>query len=1143
MRSRYSKTLKRRALWEREDSPLWPWRSSDRYWRTRYCDYKPPASEAPTQEGATQDEHAGHRTLRNSVQHDFEAFKAAIDRAIAEDPYGTLFGRRFRNRPTSSGNHGSWTSLWTSSSNEKKVDDGQGAVKPGSAQENQPLSANDQDTQDFTKTTAGFEKVQHSSFDDTSSLAAHTDKKSTDSAPGEDYEFDPISMRKVPIKKPDDVLELKRPLNPVETTPPAAADDTRKPLLESLFSEHGVNIPVKTYKPHKVYGYDSPEKGAEKTEAKATPTTFQKGLDSSTKREFRNLMARVKGNSIDTTAQFTERNLKRTADEDAQEDVSTKRTREFPELDDDAPLFSGTTYEARSHDGSIAEPGKQDWLAREGFRPRKDGSDSSPSEAVGTNPVQKYAGFRPVNDESQSTKPKDEMSEGVSIKTSVDKLEPALDRIQAKISNGSNDAPFRLETSLDRRSNTKRSVPEIKRDTQDANPLTPPISASEEDMDLLRASDVRAATRSARLTKQEKDDAKNDAREKLEADFVARQNEKIEINSASAPSSTGKLAKSLNTVWDHVREYPDGIVAKTMKSVEAFNSNYKKYIRPDKGLTEKLVFKDSSLSKVASIYKDKTGTPRSKPFTPSPEVVRAEEERELRTAALKEETDKVQRESEKANTQLSRLSQDIQTVYEDEYGAIDVNHRQPTKADDAIEAPLPSSSPATPKDKPHPLLSASVKPGVTTSHVIDKHVREFEPRYAELVDKAKQLRKAVSEAHSELETIRSRFQPSSTSWGAVLDGTKEVRRELHEVKQAIRALESGRPATVWNAPNAACSNFGRKRIDLRTEEASVSPAATAEISGKGVSDQKDGKQSSTMETVEQATEKSVPEPIFTPPGSPEWNDEQPPSVESLRTKNFDSAYVILAYDSAAGRVEISPMNEPSKQSSKSADAVGILAKLNHAPEFLKHFTTLKRAGYSLFNGSEDMLILKKKQPEILSGLKSATSTAAVATPTANPEAAPEITRLPKDVAAESNSVKDTAASTGVPSRPSAAYDNLPKVRRQESVFSGTLRPGAAAAASSSGGGSDGYTDAQTEANGPAGTEYNLWKRVTRGLRRAVLTIAALGGGAYAIGFIAEGMGAQAQKQNGIDDGLVHGARKRIVMTGQRPGIFSTESSR
>ncbi|KAK4939962.1 hypothetical protein LTR10_019814 [Elasticomyces elasticus] len=1150
MRSRYSKSLRRKALWEREDSPLWPWRPSGRYWRTRYCDYKPSSSETDPKEEAGQDERAGYTGLGNSVRQDFESFKAAVDRAIAEDPYSALFGRRFRNRPSSDDDHGSWTSLWASSSNVQGADNGQGSTKPELPQQSQPLSTYVHDSRDTTKTAGRSENIQTAPPAHTTSFAANTDTRPVDSLSAEDYEFDPISMRKVPVKKPDVVREAREPVESPQTTKPKAVGETKKPFLESLFSEHGVDIPVKTYKPHKVYGYRAPAKTAEKTEEKTTPTASARRFDSSTRREFRDFMARVMGNSIDTTAQFTESNLQQTADEDVKKDVPTKKTREFPEFDATTPLFSGTTYEGRSKDSKVTEPGKQNWLVKEGFRSHNDDADNSQSMNDGDIPVKKYAGFQAVTDAYQSPRRRDHISQGISLKTSADRLEPALDRIQAKPSTESADAPFRLETSLDRRSNTKNSAAEQEQHPQEAKVFTSPISTTEEDLDLLRASDVRAATRSARLTKQEKDSMKKDAREKLEADFVARENEKTELTAASTPSASSKLTQGLNTVWDHVREYPNGIVAKTMKSMEAFNSNYKKYLRPNKGLTEKLVFKDESLSKVASIYKTKAPTSRSRPFTPSPEVVKAEEQRELRIAALKEATDMAKKQSAKTNAQLSKLSQDIQMVYESEYGPIEVNHRQSVKGDAATETTSASPAPThAPSNKPHPLLSASVKPGVKTNQVIDKHVSEFEPKIAELVDNAKQIRKAILESHIELGAIRARYQASSTSLGAVLDGTKEVRRELHEVKQAIRAIESGRPETVWNAPNAACSNFGKKRIDLRAEDSSVVPTRTAEASNKGIVNERGGGETSIREAVKEGAEKSVPEPVFTPDGSPEWNDEQPPSIESLRTKKFDSAYVILAYDSAAGKVEISPMNEPTKQSSKSADAVGILSRLNHAPEFLKHFATLKRAGYSLFNGSEDMLIFKKKQPEPLPGLRSATSTANAVISPATPQPNTDITHKEQDnetatvlnqIPAKVEPVEEPAAATAPRSRPSTTYDNLPKVRRQESVFSGTLRP---SAASSSGGDNDGYSHARSEASGPAGTENSVWNRITRGVRQTVLTIAALCGGAYAIGFIAEGMGAQAQKQNGIDDAQVSGPRKRIVMTGQRPGIFSTESSR
>jgi hypothetical protein len=116
------------------------------------------------------------------------------------------------------------------------------------------------------------------------------------------------------------------------------------------------------------------------------------------------------------------------------------------------------------------------------------------------------------------------------------------------------------------------------------------------------------------------------------------------------------------------------------------------------------------------------------------------------------------------------------------------------------------------------------------------------------------------------------------------------------------------------------------------------------------------------------------------------------------------------------------------------------------------------------------------------------------------------------------------------------------VRRQEKAFPSAIQPNAATSSS-------GTLEGNPIAPQP-GTEYtktekeNIWRWFTRAIRRTVLTVTAVAAGAYSIGVVAEGLGAHAQQQKGIENGDTPGPRKRIVYeAGQRPGIYSTESSR
>ena len=189
-------------------------------------------------------------------------------------------------------------------------------------------------------------------------------------------------------EKPSSSPEEKRPtLQSQKVKPPLAPEPQRKPekpkqpFLLSLFGEHGVDIPVKVFKPHKVYGYGSVEKKPVDTAEQKTPEVTKKDFDSSRKQHIRDLMSRVKGNNIDTTALFTEPKPQpeivpiETDTPFATETPIAKAPRESPEPDDTLPLFAGTTYEARAD--KEAKRASSDWLAKEGFRGAISGDTSS----------------------------------------------------------------------------------------------------------------------------------------------------------------------------------------------------------------------------------------------------------------------------------------------------------------------------------------------------------------------------------------------------------------------------------------------------------------------------------------------------------------------------------------------------------------------------------------------------------------------------------------------------------------------------------------------------------------------------------------------------------------------------------------------
>ncbi|KAK5047318.1 hypothetical protein LTR84_006840 [Exophiala bonariae] len=1027
MRYKYSKALRRRAMWERDDIQPWSWKSA-RWQINQHCHHTPVSTTTSSQPPANKEKEDSHAPRSETSR--FHAFRSYVDQEIARDPYGLLFGKRLESPPST--NNSSWTSFsWIFQPKEQTTAQGSGQHSQ------QPLSSN-----------PASPPKQPSPQSKEPSISSSEPTRNSIAATEEEYEYDPITMRKV--------LKIK---DNVEPAP-------EQPFLKSLFAEHGVDIPVKTYKPHRVFGYGSDAASNVGPRVEAT-SDKNSHFGSSRRAELASLIAQSKGNNIDTTAQFTDIPAQPEVESTTSKPDARPQAHESPEPDDTTPLFSGTTYEARSPSSNSRAPSLSDWLSREGFRP----------------------------------------AEISSLKEKT--LEPALDRMVSAGAGGTtNSSSTAVESTIvqDAAGAVKANQGLSKRARNNDMSQT----TSEEDIDLLRASDIRAATKSARISKQQLQSSKQRTRSKLETNFTAHQVVQDQIQNIAAkniPKTAGQISKSLTNIWKHVKDYPSGIVARTMQSMTSFNDDYKKYVRPSNTshLTEKLVFKDKDLSTTPSIYKATT-VPSVKLSSPSSDFEKEIAKRFDRMERLKAANKEAEDANKKVDAQLSQLAVELNAIYEEAY---------PSTSEQLTHS---QSEPEAPKQK-----QGEVQDNSKTKTV-----------------EATRLEKDMQEPRPEVQSIETGLQvmnpahEQSSKLKVVMDGTKELRRELHETGMAIRAIESGRPQTVWNTPSPISTNFGKKRMELtdrrreptKVDQQNVQPTVSTKSHGRP-------SEPDVSTVAKEVVPKEVPPPVFTPSESPIWNDEQPPPIESLREQPLQSLYAILVKDGK--RIVLSPSDTIPASSDPPSSATLILSKLRYAAHYLQYFERLDKDGYDLYSGARNMLIFQRRGVASTAETSSppVASTDISSTPPTSgsvnlpKEIATVVEGMPKDV--ESSS--DTAATH--PLKKLGELSSKSTVRRQEEVFSGTRRPGQAA-------------PRENEDEGRfAGNENKdgIWKRLTRTVRRAVLTIVALGGAAYTVGFIAEGIGAQAQIQKGTDDGHVQGPRKRVVMNGQRAGIYSTESSR
>ena len=1079
MRNRYSKLLRRRSMWEGDEHAQNPiWARSRRWLVTSWADKKTLSYQrALRAEMEEQRKRADHERPWKEWDRDYDKLKARIDEAMERDPYGTLFGRHLRGPP--SPNNSSWTSFsWIYGPLKSMPREATETVKENSSQAEKPSA------QESTKPS-------HTAFS-VPPIAPSNTPASRASPVEQEYEFDPITMRKIPKR-------TQAPDVPITSSSISQGPaPLKQAFLETLFSEHGVDIPVKTYKPHKVYGHgDHMETGKMKTEL-AKPKISGIGVESSRLRDLQALRFRTLGTSIDTTAEYGGK-FKVATDPDpihltsAKDEPTTSPPNEISMThdvkdvsgEDSAALFTGTTYEAKAKSitaTTAPKPSFNSWLMKEGFQTLPQALSKAETERK----------------ESPTPATAD-------VETTSSRIEPALDRVKA----------FDVKT----RNKGEATLLEERA----------PSSDTAEDVDLLRASDVRAATRSARMTRQELEESKQRARKQLEEDYSKRQIDEAATVLNNTKSTKERMSRSLNTVWDHVKQYPQGIVAKTIKSMGVFSDNYKTYVRLDKppqDPTEKLVFKDESLRRTPSIYK-KIGKKSTEPlhtFTPSQEVIDVENAEKARLAFVRQVNEESKTKARAESKRAEELASEIRTAYEEEYGKIDVNHRQPGSIPNAaIQSVSPPELQPTalsefkkPSGALQPMGPATVKPSVEEDPVIRDHVSIFEPKLAKMVDEA-----------------------------------KSTRRVLHEAKLEVMALRSSRPQTVWS--DQSSESTANQEILARSSELLEQPRREHLERLKREEEERilavQMKQEECMKK-EDHLERETPriEPALDRSQEKQTSPEQANKTSDPSPQpKYDSEYIILAYDPSSKTVTTSPLDSstPSKQdSSRKTGVPQILASLNHTAKFLSHFASLSNQGYEVVSGGGDVLVFKRRgvkseEPALKSPLIAHVKAIIDKNKLAAQEASaqPETKTIPTRKAATvldempaSEPNPDPAGPSAPPLGPPSFM--RPKVRRQEDVFSASKAsrvPPSSTAEKMRKEKEDVAKQTPIAQEQPPKTKEGLWTRFKSSVRRVFLTAAAMGAGAYTIGVVAESLGAQHQPQK--------------LTQGGRPGIYSTENSR
>ncbi|KAK5939627.1 hypothetical protein PMZ80_008006 [Knufia obscura] len=1094
MMHRYSKSMRRRSLWDRDDSPKSP------SWRVRGCNWGRDMSSTRPQSAKVEERDTNDRRKRQAWQgfhKDFESFKRAVDEAIERDPVGTLFGRRLRSPNTS--NNSAWTSWsWIFDPKEikedpkpdsanAKEDSTQTKPKKAAPAQEKPAEPNSDSQQPRPSVVHSFSPGKTA----TSMMSSHTALSQSPGSADPEYVYDPISGRKVPQNTLDAVTQ---PVSASQTPAPAQTPSQRtvpptstaqvtstpsqpqarrtpapetKPLpqlkpavqrsfVETMFGEHGVDLPVKTYKPPKVYGYTGePKPAAEKKPKERSESTR--------KREYDLLRLRTIGNNIDATNFNCEPWNNKQPDPPKVEEVPEpveKPLRTSSAPGEDAPLFSGTIYQSKADETS---PSKSDWLAKEGFGARQGLTMPSLKENE-PRPVRREPAVKmePALDRRNTS------AADIPVKKFGSKLQPAMDRIvpPAK-SESSSSKPVSMQAS------TTTKIP-------------PPSHTEEtvEDMDLLRASDVRATAKAARITKQEIEDKKKEDRRVLEKDFEAR--------SQAEQDSTGATSTSLSTsvgkekIAKHIKQYPDGIVARTMKSMGIMTESPKESVQDPKPVASASATKSISVS----------------------------------NATIKAHDIEAK--------QFEKLASDLKDIY-----------RQSIPEED-LQSRLRLAQPKAESDHKPSFSQPTVKPGVVRDLAIERHTKDFEPKIANIVDKA-----------------------------------KSVKRELHDVRLGLGDVINERAITALANRDLIAREAVPSSIIAKPNQQPAPTQRKSDHTPVPASKPYDSPSILLIynETLGDVEVKALNSPIGHAP-SPESKTSPMAAIGSLKNPNaFVKHFADLdknGYELISGGGDILVFQ---KRQPKPVEAAT-------SPDMI-HPASTSELRSTIAAAEAAAQPAPKTAANVLDELPTTVPTPGPAAPTA-----PTSTRLRKPASDVPHSSSTSSISNTQPpstnqdpttssatepqpqpqsTTPPRSRRSKPKVSRQEQVFSGQIRlppqttalpdpehfqkanPTATAThdvSAYSYASSDHERPYQSSQSSQSQSHPGFFARLRRGVRRVVLTALAFGAGAYGIGVVAEGVGARRQV-----DGGVGGPMKRIVMEDkrqgerQRSGIFSTESSR
>lgn len=544
----------------------------------------------------------------------------------------------------------------------------------------------------------------------------------------------------------------------------------------------------------------------------------------------------------------------------------------------------------------------------------------------------------------------------------------------------------KIETALDRYLRIKRTQAK-ESSTNDPPSKLKGEESTKEDVELLRASDVRASAGLCGRSPKETNNERQEKRRTLENDYERRPQYldsrlKDEVASRQAQSARSPLQKKRSPIFSHpghsgpslpnfvnkssvcepstmsrvgTEQWSERQMAELSRreainrKKDAAKSVHKEEVKAQKAAMEALEMRSGGARKTAKV------SPVQSQESGEGDMASNVCEFAGRGRWYKQQAPHAMKESELKLQQMAKdraFVREIRSIYEDEYGTIDTRHRQPSRQAEQED-----------NEHAHEVIGESSKqPSKQVEQKAkEKHEEEAKDqlsRQSSSEDLLDRLSRAFLDA-SKKDSNSVRLPYESYNFDTIGFQQRD-RNDKESTQEAIdQSKESSRRAFPdMPDANSSSNNFAEpQHVENReVERSEVSEAIPKLVNESSVklpasADKGTGKPDAPTTTAslrsDESGSSSTSKLI-----SPEASDSTKPS-----------SYRILAYDPSTQRVtsaKTTSLTAPADE--KTLSLVEALSRLAAPAKFLPHFASLHNSGYEIVSGSTNVLIFKKVRP-------------------------------------------------------------------------------------------------------------------------------------------------------------------------------------